>query len=130
MLRAIGKPFVIENVVGAPLIDPFLLCGSMFGLGTSCGAELRRHRLFEVNWYVGLVPACQHGRGATITITGNTPQSNVERNKVRVTYSADEARRAMGIDWLAVAELREAIPPAYTQFIGERLIAHIKAGRL
>ena len=129
MLIASGKPWIMENVVGAPLLDPFQLCGSMFGLGTSCGAELRRHRLFEANWYVGLVPACQHGAGRTITITGSTPQSNVERNKVRVTYPASEARRAMGIDWLAVAELREAIPPAYTQFIGERLRRHIEETR-
>lgn len=120
LLMASGKPWIIENVVGAPLVDPFLLCGTMFGLGTSCGAELRRHRLFEANWYVGLVPACQHGRGLTITITGNTPQANVERNKVRVTFSAEEARRAMGVDWMAVAELKEAIPPAYTRWIGKR----------
>lgn len=125
LLTASGKPWVMENVPGAPLLDPFMLCGSMFGLATSCGAELRRHRLFEANWYVGLVPSCQHGRGRTITITGNTPQSNVERNKVRVTYPAGEARRAMGVDWMAVAELRLAIPPAYTQWIGARLIAHL-----
>jgi DNA (cytosine-5)-methyltransferase 1 len=120
LLVGSGKPWTIENVVGAPLLDPFLLCGSMFGLGTSCGAALRRHRLFEANWYVGLVPSCQHGRGLTITITGNTPQANVERNKVRVTFSAGEARRAMGIDWMAIAELKEAIPPAYTRWIGKR----------
>jgi len=130
LLRASGRPYTIENVVGAPLIDPFLLCGTMFGLGTSCGAELRRHRLFEANWYVGLLPICQHSGGPTITITGNTPQSNVVRNKVRVTYSASEARRAMGIDWLAVAELREAIPPSYTRLIGHRLMNHIRQGGL
>jgi DNA (cytosine-5)-methyltransferase 1 len=129
MLAATGLPWTIENVVGAPLRDPFLLCGSMFGLETSCGANLRRHRLFEANWYVGLIPECQHKSGLTITITGNTPQSNVVRNKVRVTFSAGEARRAMGIDWMAVAELRLAIPPAYTRFIGRRLLAHIERER-
>ena len=58
-LQASGIPYVIENVVGAPLIDPFMLCGTMFGLGVE-DAELRRHRIFESSFPI-LAPKCQHG---------------------------------------------------------------------
>jgi DNA (cytosine-5)-methyltransferase 1 len=61
-LVASGLPYVIENVVGAPLISPILLCGTMFDLGCK-DAELRRHRLFECSFPM-LVPQCQHGRRA------------------------------------------------------------------
>lgn len=135
MLQASGRPWIMENVVGAPLRAPVMLCGTMFGLQTSCGAELRRHRLFETNWFVGLMPECFHGpatvgvygghahdRRRTITITGATPQQNVVHNRSRLTFSADEARRAMGIDWMTMAGLSQAIPPAYTRFLGERLM--------
>jgi DNA (cytosine-5)-methyltransferase 1 len=139
LLEASGKPWVMENVVGAPLRDPFMLCGTMFGLQTSCGAELRRHRLFETNWFIGLVPPCQHGsavvgvygghahdrRRKTITVTGSTPQQNVVRNRSRLTFPVHEAQRAMGIDWMTMVGLSQAIPPAYTRFIGERLIEHV-----
>lgn len=140
LLEASGLPWIMENVEGAPLRDPFMLCGSMFGLGTSCGAQLRRHRLFETNWFVGLQPECSHGgsvvgvygghahdrRRKTITVTGSTPQMNVIRNRSRLTFPVDEARRAMGIDWMTMAELSQAIPPAYTEFLGKRLLQHMQ----
>lgn len=113
-----------ENVPGAPLIGAFMLCGTMFGLGTSDGAELRRHRYFETNWWSGLTPSCNH-RLPTITVTGSVAQQNVVTNKVRRVFPAPEARRAMGIDWMAMKELSQAIPPAYTEFIGRQLIAHL-----
>ena len=53
----------------------------------------------------------------TITITGHTPQQNVERNRVRNTYTADDARVAMGMPWATIAELSQAIPPAYSHYI-------------
>lgn len=138
LLEASGKPWVMENVVGAPLREPFMLCGTMFGLRTSCGAELQRHRIFESNWFIGLQPQCQHGtsvigvygghahdRRRTITVTGSTPQQNVVKNRSRLTFSIEEAKRAMGIDWMTMADLSQAIPPAYTEFIGRRLMDEV-----
>jgi DNA (cytosine-5)-methyltransferase 1 len=70
-LIATGKPYVIENVPGAPLIDAITLCGTMFGLRTECGAELRRHRRFETNWFLMCGLTCQHGNGnRTVSIAG------------------------------------------------------------
>ncbi|CDX54541.1 conserved hypothetical protein [Mesorhizobium plurifarium] len=142
-LKASGLPWVMENVVGAPLRDPFMLCGTMFGLQTSCGAELRRHRIFEANWFIGLQPQCQHGESVvgvygghahdrkrkTITVTGSTPQQNVIRNRSRLTFPVSEAKLAMGIDWMTMAELSQAIPPAYSEFIGRAALAWIKSQR-
>lgn len=220
LLRETGLPYVIENVPGAPLLSPVMLCGTMFGLRTDCGAELRRHRLFETNWplmrglkcrhYVaatsgvigvygdhprpgnefterakekrfscteivhghsggnsrrdgydptiaGHTPEdrkgrvigvygdrpkdgsertlrqtekrtiCVNGTGLTsegrsvITITGSTPQQNIVRNIARKTFPVSAARVAMGIDWMTMKELSQAIPPAYCEFIGRQL---------
>lgn len=129
MLEDSELPWVMENVPGAPLINPFMLCGTMFGLGTSDGAELRRHRHFETNWWNGLTPQCRHTK-PTITVTGQVAQQNVVTNKVRRVFPAPEARRAMGIDWMAMPELSQAIPPAYTDFIGKQLLAHLDRQRL
>lgn len=231
-LIATGKPYVIENVPGAPLIEPFTLCGTMFGLRTDCGAELRRHRLFETNWFEDLLcmPQCQHyadvvigvhggkardrgeqerrardskrpltvtghtcventgrkrtlhvagsnpwtghiekkttisvygdhardtaleransrkrsiqvvgnspkadttdaqGDRRTITVTGSTPQRQVETNRIRETFPVSAARTAMGIPWMSMKELSQSIPPAYTRWIGVRLIEYLEGG--
>lgn len=130
MFEACGRPYVIENVPGAPLRATVRLCGTMFDLGTDCGAELRRHRWFETSFII-LQPECAHGwsvigiygghvrdRCRVITVTGATPQQNVVRNRVRKTYSTEDARAAMGIDWMSMDGLSQAIPPAYAEFIG------------
>lgn len=134
MLIASGCPYVIENVPGAPLRVTIQLCGTMFGLGTSNGAELQRHRWFEASFMM-LQPTCRHrsftvgihGEGArdathdrrrVITITGRTPQQNVVKNVVRRVYTADDARTAMGMPWATMAGLSQAIPPAYSEYIG------------
>lgn len=121
MLRASGKLYVIENVAGAPLIDPVMLCGTMFGLGAS-GAELRRHRLFETNFPLQAL-ACNHGaEEATIGVYGGHVRNRKRRAGSHARGVADftpaDGRAAMGIDHMTLAELSEAIPPAYAEYIG------------
>ncbi len=133
-LRATGKPYVIENVPGAPLIEPIILCGTMFGLGVG-DAELRRHRLFESNVTLGLVPECRHyargrvcgvyeghgrDRRRVVTVTGHIGGSSVRDGTQQ--FTTDERRIAMGIDWMTGAELSQAIPLAYTEFIGKQIM--------
>lgn len=114
-LMDIGLPYVIENVEGAPLINPVMLCGSMFGLGIERG-YLRRHRLFECNFPVDPPPPCNHV-GPAVGVYGHGGHSG----KHRMLYKA-EASRAMQIDWMTRDEMTQAIPPAYTRWIGAQLL--------
>lgn len=124
-LKEIGKPYVIENVEGAPLIDPIMLCGNMF-------PELRvyRHRLFESN--VDLV-APPHETHRELTFTHDKRKNHYGRPldldamRVQVTGGGNAPlwakREAMGIDWMIGREINEAIPPAYTEYVGRQLMA-------
>lgn len=113
-LRLTGHSYVIENVPGSPLVAPVVLCGSMFGL------PLYRHRLFEASFNITapqhpphLIPASRAGHwepGTIISVAGHVSP-------------IAEARRAMGIDWMTRDELSEAIPPAYTEWIGRQFAA-------
>lgn len=124
-LRAWGGAYVIENVPGSPLENPVQLCGSMFGLG------VRRHRLFETNVPM-LQPKCDHGSQRQIWgVYGDhgdakpvtRPDGTSRGNKAR---DAAHAREVMGIDWMTRwDDLADAIPPAYTEWIGSELIAHL-----
>lgn len=116
-----GKPYVIENVRRAPLAANLMLCGSMFGLRSSAGTTIRRHRYFEAPWYSGLTLTCQHEPGNTITVTGNGTTSG-NRDTLGRNVPTREMREAMGIDWTNRDELSEAIPPAYTEWIGAQLM--------
>lgn len=118
--------YVIENVEGAPLINAITVCGSSFGLRTDQGFGLRRHRLFESSlplWSLG----CAHGyEKNSIGVYGHgTPQWF--RKKHGRNASTAEWREAMAIDWMTKAELTEAIPPAYCEFIGEQILQQIGA---
>lgn len=128
-LSSIDVPWIIENVEDAPMPAAITLCGSSFGL------NVRRHRQFEFgNWHPGLVPPCahhwqtkrfrslnKHGRleGRLATVVGVYGSTN---------YAGEFAVRceAMGIDWMTNTELSQAIPPAYTEWLGERLAAHLE----
>lgn len=121
MLRASGRLFVIENVEGAPLIDPVTLCGTMFGLGCA-GAELRRHRLFETNFPLQKLE-CAHGaEPAVIGVYGGHVRNRKRREGSHARGVADftpaQGRSAMGIEHMTLMELSEAIPPTYAEYIG------------
>lgn len=127
MLRASGRPYVIENVVGAPLHSCIMLCGTMFELGTD-DAELWRHRHFETNF---LLPPrlCRHGgRPRVIGVYGGHGRDR-RRNVNAQDFSVADRRRAMDIDWMSGGELSQAIPPAYAEYIGRHAMAMLMQER-
>jgi len=135
LLWATGLPYVIENVQGAEdeLNDPVLICGSMF----DPSMDIRRHRLFETNWPLDApMWPCRHKLQAVKRFPGgrSREQGGSSRHPARMTVEVgtwdiplDVQQKAMGIDWMTLEELSEAIPPAYTELIGHQLLAHIQA---
>jgi len=111
-----GKPYIIENVPGSPLINPVQLCGSSFDL------KVRRHRLFESNMpLIGSV--CDHKKqGRPIGVYGSLNDEIPQGGKTATNI--DEARNAMGMDWAIWTELVEAIPPAFTKYLGQQIRRH------
>lgn len=123
-LDAIGLPYVIENVQGSPLRRDLTLCGEMFALGVI------RHRYFELGGWTmpkpahvahrGRVRGWRHGEyfdGPYVAVYGDGGGKG----------SVPEWQAAMGIDWTDDRrELAEAIPPAYTEFIGRQLLAQME----
>lgn len=140
-LRASGKPYVIENVVGAPLLEPLLLCGTMFGLraededGTPL--QLQRHRLFESNVFLMAPANCFHDpavRIAGVYGGGTADRRKVEQRVPRTdghrrggyTPAASVRRALMDMPWATMHGTSQAIPPAYTEFIGGQLMHHLQ----
>lgn len=126
-LEATGRAWVIENVQHSPLRTQVILCGAAMGL-----PGLARHRHFESSFLLPSPPACCHMRQAhTIGIYGERPDgrrvSYRHHRLVRVASSVDEASSLMGIDWMNWQELRNAIPPAYTEWIGLQLMSYLLA---
>lgn len=123
-LTATGRPWVMENVSGAPLRRDVLLCGEMFSLAVI------RHRVFELGGWAarqpvhpkhrGRVSGCRHGQwftGPYFAVYGAGGGKG----------SISEWQTAMGIDWVTDRRsLAEAIPPAYTQFLGSELLDHLR----
>jgi len=125
MLETAGRPYVIENVEGAPLVDPVTLCGSMFDL------DVRRHRLFETNWGLQDHPwPCRHkiwGRRFKAS-TNRKPDSRYTIEVGAWNEKLELQKRCMGVDHkITLRGLSQAIPPAYTEHIGTQLLAHIPA---
>lgn len=111
-----GGPYVLENVPGSPVQGLVQLCGSSFGL------DVRRHRWFETNVPM-LSPPCNHAAQ-----TPRFPQAT-NRTNLRSTVEVgvwriplETQQQAMGIDWMTLEELSQAIPPAYTEYIGAQLL--------
>lgn len=106
------RPWVIENVPGAPMRPDVVLCGSYFG-----ARELKRHRWFEFSEAPGaLVPPCDHDDDNIVSVFGHGGH---------IYHGVEDWRRVMGIDWMMRDELAQAIPPAYTEWIGRQLLAHL-----
>jgi DNA (cytosine-5)-methyltransferase 1 len=125
-LQSAGVPYAIENVIGAPYTHGVVLCGSMFGLEAD-GEWLQRHRNFEPSWFA-FAPMCAHPPGRrAVTITGQAYLSETREysHSRQTTYAI--AQRLMGIDWMTRDELKDAIPPAYTEWIGSQLLRAIAA---
>jgi DNA (cytosine-5)-methyltransferase 1 len=121
--RATGLLYLIENVPGAAseLVDPVQLCGSSFGL------DVRRHRLFESNAEL-TAPPCDHSwQTPRFTPASNRVnlRSTVEIGVYRIPLAVQRA--AMGIDWMTLGELSEAIPPAYTEHLGLQVLDQLEA---
>lgn len=134
LLRASGLPYIIENVEGAPMVDPVVLCGSSFGL------HIRRHRQFESNVRLH-APPCRHEEQ-----DANSPGFRAKRYHAGYPeeytakvvsvygrgngYGAGESqlwRDVMGMPWASKDGLREAIPPVYTEFLGRQLVEYLDA---
>jgi len=118
VLVEIEKPWVIENVPGAPMRADFRLCGCQFGL------DLRRQRWFETSWQgFALTSPCYHPYPVPSVVGHGTP--SWVRLKLGYNPTIAHYRAAMGIDWMNRNELSQAIPPAYTEFIGAQLLEHM-----
>lgn len=147
-LKSAGKIYIIENVPGAPMENPVMLCGTMFDLKTKSGSQLRRHRLFECSFPVNLLLKCNHRKDASVIDVyggGQHPQ----RRRIPATigvyghaggsskrdcldfscFTTNDRRDAMGIDWMTGDELSQAVPPAYTEFISRELVEYLKRGQ-
>lgn len=120
LLEAAGRPYVIENVEGAPMRPDIILCGEQFGLRTV------RHRWFELGRWWAMCP---------MHVPHSAPTSHAKRTRdwlagmhTSVTGKVNRAVAsvALDIDWMTGPELAQAIPPRYTHWIGERLLAHLK----
>ena len=112
-----GCHYVIENVEGAPLGASITLCGSTMGLD-----RLRRHRIFETSWPM-MSPGCNHSiLREPLAVAGHSDQGRSYKNRT-LPHGIAARREAMGIDWMTRDELSEAIPPAYTEYLGRQFLA-------
>lgn len=120
-LKETGKPYIIENVIGAPLIDPIMLNGGMFGM------NLRRRRLFECSFEnpVFLLPS----EPPSNFRMSRKPRKHDPVVPVGHFSGVDRAKKVMGIDWMDQYGLTQAIPPAYSEFLGRQMLAAMGASR-
>lgn len=128
-LNELGLPYVIENVMGADMPGSIVLCGKHFGLSAVRPdrglMHLRRHRQFESNIKLAPPGKCSHPRSEkTIGVYGNGDGGG---RGFKGSFAVRKA--AMGIDWMNRNELAQAIPPAYTEYIGAQLMAAVMKGR-
>lgn len=132
LLELIGLPYIIENVEGAAVDMPgaVCLCGTMFGLGAH-DCELQRHRLFTSNVAIAAPGPCKHSGRPVVGVYGDHARirSGAERGKPQKWPETHRQvmNRALGTDWLSAHEASEAIPPAYTRWLGGQLMDAVRA---
>lgn len=123
-LRSHGIPYTVENVRGRVLPSigkaDFILCGSSFGL------KVRRHREFWTSFPVTHLPCRHKEQGTPIDVYGTGGGGQMTRG---YKGTPTERREAMGIDWMSNAEIAQAIPPAYSQYIAEQFSGEQKERR-
>lgn len=128
LLIKTGKPYIMENVEGSPLINPIKLCGSQFE-----NMYTQRPRLFESNIPLKKpdAPVVRHktlklGEGFAedgyITVAGTRPPKGMNEIQAKLYYGFALG----GIDWMSLEELTQAIPPVYTCFLGKQIIEHLE----
>lgn len=122
-----AKPFIIENVIGAPMRRDIMLCGTMFGL------NIIRHRLFEINGFS--VPQPLHPKHKLPTIIQTKNNTLAKRSAYcsvaghgghGCSFKYEDWKEAMQINWMTKKELIQAVPPAYSEYIGGYLSKAIK----
>jgi len=116
LLKQSGKPYIIENVAGAKdeLDDPVMLCGTMFGL------RCYRHRYFETSFGFDVPMECDHSEIPLLVTTASKASRELRQKLGIKPKTVKNAPLAYGIDWMDFKGLKESIPPAYTQYIGEQ----------
>jgi DNA (cytosine-5)-methyltransferase 1 len=122
MLNALGLPYIIENVAGSTLKSPVMLCGSQF-------PELRvyRHRYFESNLTLYTPGHFPHKDKTPSAGRGKSPKGYMSICSGGIIgVTKEEKNAAMGIDWMTGMELSQAIPPAYTEYLGKQLLATVR----
>lgn len=121
LLRRAGVPYVIENVVGAPLENPVTLCGSMFGL------DVKRHRIFECSFPVA-APPCRHNVWEGNRFPGATNRAANSRKTVEIgvyRIPLPLQRLAMGVKRdVSLGKLSQMVPPAFAEWLGLQARAH------
>lgn len=128
LLEATGRPWLLENVPGAPMRADYVLCGCRFDLPL-----LQRERWFESSWRGWELrhPCCHTEPALSVTGhgygKGNGQAERLREHLGRMPNTAD-ARAAMGIDWMGRNQLAKAIPPAYTEHLGRYLLEHVNKG--
>ncbi len=122
LLEASGRPWVIENVPGSPLRNAVMLCGTMFGL------KVIRHRLFESSIWLAVPEHPRHPKGRLVHARGTYDRG--QNGFVCVAgnnFCPVAGSEAMGgISWMSRAEMAQAIPPAYTRWIGLQAIGRLR----
>jgi DNA (cytosine-5)-methyltransferase 1 len=118
-LRATGRPYVIENVPGAPLEDAVVLCGAMFGLKTY------RHRLFETNWPLKAGVPTHPRHTAPTARMGRAAGAGEHHSFVGNFSGLAVAREVMQMPWANQDGIRQAVPPVYTELVGASLMAEL-----